>query len=220
MNLFILILCGIAFFLITTFARHWKDKAVLIAVAIGCACNANLYTTINFPIVVGPFSFSFAPLLYCLYMYTIAVAFIDYSRKSGRVILYTSIAAIIISGLIEFDAKCSYFGEVSWDELKYLLFYLANCAGTIVGCVFMTLFNKYVPIKNKYVMLACMIFGACVLHGVSYYLGSLMLIDNYKEIFLPSMLGGLLITVIFMVVGLICFFVNNKWVKPNKPKQD
>ena len=45
---------------LTTLFRRWIDVPTLLSVAIGCAVNANLFTPITHPIVLGDFTFSIA----------------------------------------------------------------------------------------------------------------------------------------------------------------
>ena len=49
---------------LTTLCRRWIDIPTLLAVAIGCAVNANIFTPLKYPIEVCFFTFSFETVLY------------------------------------------------------------------------------------------------------------------------------------------------------------
>ena len=105
MPLVLLIVFMFVAFGLTTFFRRWIDVPVLIAVAIGCAVNANLFNPLTAPIVVEPFTFSIEIVLYTLFMYTLVVRMLDYGNVQARTMMLTSIAAIIISAFIELMAN-------------------------------------------------------------------------------------------------------------------
>ena len=86
---------------LTTLFRRWIDVPTLLSVAIGCAVNANLFTPITHPIVLGDFTFSIEIVLYTLFMYTIIVRILDYGYQAAKTMTFTSVAAIIISAIIE-----------------------------------------------------------------------------------------------------------------------
>ena len=98
---------------LTTLCRRWMDIPTLIAVAIGCAVNANIFTPIKYPIVLGDFVFSFEIVLYTLFMYTIVVRILDYGYADAKKMTLTSVAAIIISAVIELFALLAQKGFVT-----------------------------------------------------------------------------------------------------------
>ena len=89
---------------LTTLFRRWLDVPTLIGVAIGCAVNANLFTPLNYPVVVGELTFSIESILYTLFMYTVVIRILDYSYDDAKKLALTSVAAIIISAIIELVA--------------------------------------------------------------------------------------------------------------------
>ena len=90
MGLALLIIFMFVAYGLTTFFRRWIDIPVLLAVAIGCAVNANIFNPTTAPIVVGPFTFSIEIVLYTLFMYTIIVRILDYSYADAKRMTFTS----------------------------------------------------------------------------------------------------------------------------------
>ena len=65
-------------------------------------------------------------------MYTIVIRILDYGYKAAQRMALTSIAAIIISAIIEFVAMLSYEG-FAVETLKKFSFYFLSSVGTIIG---------------------------------------------------------------------------------------
>ena len=132
---------------LTTLFRRWIDIPTLLAVAIGCAVNANIFTPLNSGVTVGPFIFSIEAILYTLFMYTIVIRILDYGYKAAKTMTLTSVAAIIISAIIEFVALVSYEG-FAVSTLKTFSFYFLSSLGTIAGVWIMILLTIQLRKKN------------------------------------------------------------------------
>lgn len=215
MQFLILIICTVLFFVLTMFGRYIKDGPVLIAVAIGCACNANLFNTTNYPIILGDIYFSISPILYVLFMNTVVIKVLDYSPKSGSRLMITSIAAIIISATIELVAHASYTGAFKSDNLFLFLFYILSSIGTIVGCLLIELFVTKVKIKNKYLLMFICLITACVIHMIPYHLGLILMDNDYIKILPMSIVGEFIEMISYIFLGLLCYFINNKYLPAN-----
>ena len=100
MGLALLIIFMFVAYGLTTLYRRWIDIPTLLAVAIGCAVNANIFHPYSAPIVVGPFTFSIEIVLYTLFMYTIIVRILDYSYEEEVFIIHHN---IIFTNRLSYD---------------------------------------------------------------------------------------------------------------------
>ena len=222
MGLTLLIIFMFVAFFLTTLFRKWLDIPTLIAVAIGCAVNANIFNPITAPIPVGPFTFSVEVILYTLYMYTIMVRILDYSYYEGKRMTFTSIAAIIISALIETVSKLATANSFDTVIFKDLAGYLFSCLGTIVGVWIMVLLTIHLRKANVNSLIIIMISIALssMIHSVIYY-GGLALIHQDVGIYTWNCVYGTLLgKAVCILLAMFCYFVNQKWWKPNIKKQE
>lgn len=212
--LFLFIFMVIAFGLTTLF-RKWLDAPTLMAVAIGCACNANIYTNITNPIEMGFFTFSPQIVLYVLFMYTIMVRMLDYSYKQAKFMTFTSVGAIIISAVIELFALASTHG-FSYNLLTSFSYYLFSSIGTLAGVwlmIWLTVFCRKIKV-NKYLII---IFGILVSSAVYYffYYGGISLINlDFGLYTIFDALGTIIGELVCIAAALVCYFINQKYWKP------
>ena len=215
MNFALLIIFMFVAFGLTTLFRRWIDVPTLIAVAIGCACNANIFTPISYGIEVGPFIFSIENVLYTLFMYTIVVRILDYGYKQAKVMTFTSIAAIIISAFIELVALSSWSG-FSLELLKKFSFYLFSCLGTILGVWIMIWITIKCREKNisSYIIIPLAIAASCMIHSLVYY-GSIALIEWRADVYPVFLaLGAIIGKAACILLSVLCYFINQKYWKP------
>ena len=201
---------------LTTLFRRWIDIPTLLAVAIGCAVNANIFNPYTSPIYLGSFRFSIEIVLYTLFMYTIIVRILDYSFKDAKRMTFTSIAAIIISAFIELVATLMQTGEVV-DALKTFSIYLFSSIGTIAGVwimVFITIQCQKKKI-SPYIIIPLAIIPASLVHALFFY-GGLMLVylgeDVYQITF--GALGTIIGKAVCILLSIFCYFINKKWWRP------
>ena len=147
MGLALLIIFMFVAYGLTTLFRRWIDIPTLLAVAIGCAVNANIFNPYTAPIVVGPFTFSIEIVLYTLFMYTIIVRILDYSYADAKRMTFTSIAAILISAFIELMALLMTKNDVS-EAFKSFAIYVFSSIGTVAGVWIMVLITIVCRKKN------------------------------------------------------------------------
>ena len=200
---------------LTTLFRKWLDIPTLIAVAIGTAINANLYTSISNPIYVGQFVFSMEIVLNALFMYTVIIRILDYGYKESRNMTYTTIVAIIISAVIELVASLAYRG-FSIDTIKVFSYYLFSCIGTILGVWVMIWITIRCREKNlsPYLIIPFALIAASIIHSLFYYGGiALVAWDRLFSIYKP--LGAIMGKAVCIGVALLCYFINQKYWIPN-----
>ena len=200
---------------LTTLLRRWIDIPTLLAVAIGCAVNANIFNPIKYPIAVGPFIFSIEAILYTLFMYTIVVRILDYGYKAAKTMTLTSVAAIIISAIIEFVALVSYEG-FAVETLKTFSFYFLSSVGTIAGVWVMILLTIQLRKKNvnSYAIIPLAIITSGLIHSVIYYGGMALINWSVSENAVAMILGAIIGKAVCIGLSVFCYFINQKWWKP------
>ena len=216
MGLVILIVFMFVAYGLTTLFRRWIDVPVLLAVAIGCAVNANIFNPYTAPIVVGPFTFSIEIVLYTLFMYTIIVRILDYSYKDAKTMTFTSIAAILISAFIELVAFLMTQGDV-WQAFKSFAIYLFSSIGTIVGVWIMVLITILCRKKNisPYLIIPFAIIPSSIIHAIFFYGGMIIVYQNTDIFDLAyGALGTIIGKSVCILLSIFCYFINQKWWRP------
>ena len=200
---------------LTTLFRRWVDIPCLIGVAIGCAVNANLFTPLNYPIIMGPLTFSFEVVLYTLFMYTIVVRILDYGYNDAKKMTLTSVAAIIISAIIELFAEVAKQGFVA-DVFKDFAIYLFSSVGTIIGVWVMVLITIHCKKKNinSYLIIPFAIIASTLIHAVFYYGGVCLVRWEFGVYTLQMFLGSLVGKGVCILLSMLCYFINQKYWPP------
>lgn len=200
---------------LTTLFRRWIDIPTLLAVAIGCAVNANIFTPLNSGVTVGPFIFSIEAILYTLFMYTIVIRILDYGYKAAKTMTLTSVAAIIISAIIEFVALVSYEG-FAVSTLKTFSFYFLSSLGTIAGVWIMILLTIQLRKKNvnSYVIIPIAIITSGLIHSIIYYGGMALIEWDINDNAVAMILGAIIGKGVCIGLSVFCYFINQKWWKP------
>lgn len=214
MGLALLISFMIVAFFLTTLLRRWIDIPMLIAVAIGCAVNANILNHITAPVVVGPFTFSIEIILYTLFMYTIMIRILDYSYHDGKIMTFTSIAAIIISAIIELISKLATGADVAESFIAFS-YYFISCAGTALAVWFMVLVTIHFKEASapRVIILGLALVLASVVHTLVYY-GGMSLIEQKLVYGLSNLYGALVGKAICIGLAMISYAINLKVWKP------
>ena len=200
---------------LTTLFRRWLDVPTLIGVAIGCAVNANLFTPLNYPVVVGELTFSIESILYTLFMYTVVVRILDYSYDDAKKLTLTSVAAIIISGIIELAALLTKDGFQTVVFQNFAV-YLFSSIGTIIGVWLMVFFT--IGLKKRrvssYIIIPIVIAVSCVIHALFYYGGMSLVFWERTAYTLKMALGTIIGKAACIGLGVLCYFINQKFWKP------
>lgn len=200
---------------LTTLFRRWLDVPTLIGVAIGCAVNANLFTPLNYPVVVGELTFSIESILYTLFMYTVVIRILDYSYDDAKKLTLTSVAAIIISGIIELVALLTKNGFQTIVFQNFAV-YLFSSIGTIIGVWLMVFFT--IGLKKRrvssYIIIPIVIAISCIIHALVYY-GGMALVFWERGIYTFKMaLGTIIGKAACIGLSVLCYFINQKFWKP------
>ena len=201
---------------LTTLFRRWIDIPTLLAVAIGCAVNANIFNPYTAPIVVGPFTFSIEIVLYTLFMYTIIVRILDYSYADAKRMTFTSIAAILISAFIELMALLMTKNDVS-EAFKSFAIYVFSSIGTVAGVWIMVLITIVCRKKNisPYLIIPFAIIPASLIHAAFFYGGMIIVYQNTDVIDLGfGALGTIIGKAVCILLSIFCYFINQKWWRP------
>ena len=217
MNFALLIIFMFVAFGLTTLFRRWLDIPTLIAVAIGCAVNANIFNPLTAPVVVGPFTFSIEIVLYTLFMYTLIVRILDYGYRAGKVMTFTSVAAILISAFIELVAVLMTKG-FTVDAFKSFSIYLFSSVGTIIGAWLMVLITIGCRKKNIscYLIIPFAIIAASIVHSIFFY-GGIALVNWEIGVYTAyDALGTVMGKAVCILLSIFCYFINKKfWVPLN-----
>ena len=217
MSFALLIIFMFLAFGLTTLFRRWLDIPTLIAVAIGCAVNANIFNPLTAPIVVGPFTFSIEIVLYTLFMYTLIVRILDYGYKAGKVMTFTSVAAIIISAFIELMAVLMKDG-FTLEAFKAFSIYLFSSIGTIIGTwvmVWITIKCRQKKI-SAYLIIPFAIIASSIIHSIFFY-GGVALVNWQIGIYTAyDALGTVIGKAVCILLSIFCYFMNKKfWIPLN-----
>ena len=216
MGLALLIIFMFVAYGLTTLFRRWIDIPVLLAVAIGCAVNANIFNPYTAPIVVGSFTFSIEIVLYTLFMYTIIVRILDYSYSDAKRMTFTSVAAILISAFIELVAFLMTQGDV-WQAFKSFAIYLFSSIGTVVGVWIMVLITVLCRKKNisPYLIIPFAIIPAGLIHAVFFY-GGMIIVYQSRDVLdvVYGALGTIIGKSVCILLSVFCYFINKKWWRP------
>ncbi len=200
---------------LTTLFRRWLDVPTLIGVAIGCAVNANLFTPLNYPVVVGELTFSIESILYTLFMYTVVIRILDYSYDDAKKLTLTSVAAIIISAIIELVALLTKDGFQTVVFQNFAV-YLFSSIGTIIGVWLMVFFT--IGLKKRrvssYIIIPIVIAVSCIIHALFYYGGMSLVFWERTAYTLKMALGTIIGKAACIGLGVLCYFINQKFWKP------
>ena len=200
---------------LTTLFRKWIDIPTLLAVAIGCAVNANIFNPLTAPIIVGPFTFSIEIVLYTLFIYTIMVRILDYGYSDAKRMTFTSIAAIIISAFIELVAKLMMYG-FSGQTFKEFSYYAFSSIGTILGVWLAIIIVIECRKKNlsSYLIIPLGMIAAIVVHSIFFYGGYALVNWKLGTYTAYQALGTAIGKGVCILLSILCYFINQKYWKP------
>ena len=202
---------------LTTLFRRWIDAPTLFAVAIGCAVNANIFNPITAPVELGSLAFSIEIILYTLFMYTIIVRILDYGYKAGKVMTLTSLAAIVVSAIIELVSNLATSGFTA-GAFKLSATYLFSCLGTIVGVWVMVLIAIKLRKVNvsSYVIIPIAIAVSSIIHAVFFYGGYALINWDYSIYSVQKATGTIIGKAVCIGLSVFCYFINKKfWIPLN-----
>ncbi len=217
MSFALLIIFMFVAFGLTTLFRKWIDVPTLIAVAIGCAVNANIFNPITAPIVIGPFVFSIEIVLYTLFIYTLVIRILDYGYGEAKRMTLTSVAAIIISAIIELVANLMKTG-FTVETFKAFSYYIFSSVGTIIGACLMVWVTISCRKKNisSYLIIPFAIILSTIVHAIFFY-GGIALVEWRFDVYTLAMAFGSLVgKAVCIGLSILCYFINKKfWIPLN-----
>lgn len=227
MNFTFLLIFGIVLFATFTLIRRKMDIFFLITFAIGAAINANIYNTYYYPITLGSLTFGLNEFLYPLFVLTMVIRLIDYSKEEAKAMLISTLAAIMLSAFIQFFAEISthYPYKEGRDLISVfipLVLYTTSTLATLIA--FIIVFKLYSKLKemNKYLALVIIMVITNVVNGFIYSGVALLfysvsdisylLLDNFGSV----VLGSLIIRTFAIGLSILSYFINNKiWKSEN-----
>lgn len=200
---------------LTTLFRRWIDIPTLLAVAIGCAVNANIFNPLTSPIIVGEFTFSIEIVLYTLFMYTIVVRILDYGYNDAKRMTFTSVAAIIISAFIELVAKLMSFGFTAQTFVEFS-YYLFSSVGTILGVWLMVIITIQFRKMNlsSYLIIPVAIAASSIVHSIFFFGGIALVNWDFSIYSVYKALGTIIGKAVCILLSILCYFINQKYWKP------
>lgn len=215
MSIYFLIITAIIAFAFIAFIRKWHDYALLFTIAIGFAINANIFNSFTTPVECGPIIFSIDSILYTGFMFAVMFCAKEYGTRKAKILTSSTIAAILLSAVIEFFAKLSSFG---FDIVLLTNFcsYIFSSIGTFAGIWFaLFIFEKFQSKnKNVYINFTICVLIASVINSAIYY-GFNMLISgtiaNLGWILLGSYIGKFAC----ILLGLAVYWINTHIWIPN-----
>lgn len=220
MEVLYLALFAIGIYALMTLCRRWADSFIMIAFAIGCAVNANIFTAHTSPIIAGPIIFGIDSILMTMFLHLVTVKYIHYPLKEFKLFVASSIVAIMLSAIIEFVATIIYAGY-SLDALKALGNYFISCVATLFGIAISVPVVKLMKNKriSQYVIFPIGILIASVVNTIIYYALSALVLgssfDNFGAIIAGSYIGK----VFCILLGLLCYYISSIWGHKDMPNK-
>ena len=148
-------------------------------------------------------------------MYTVVVRILDYSYDDAKKLTLTSVAAIIISGIIELVALLTKDGFQTVVFQNFAV-YLFSSIGTIIGVWLMVFFT--IGLKKRrvssYIIIPIVIAVSCVIHALFYYGGMSLVFWERTAYTLKMALGTIIGKAVCVGLGVLCYFINQKFWKP------
>ena len=217
MQIVILSVIAMLCFAATSVFRHISDTKTLISVAIGCAINANIFNSVSMPIHFAKMTFGIDSVLYTLFMFTVIIKAKDYSVKAAKDLTISTIIAIIVSAFIELFAKWSFSG-INKQVILSFSSYLLSSFGTFLGVWAMLWCFRIFEAKrvNVYLTFAVVVTIASLINSSVYFGGASLVSGDFSNILSPTLTGSYIGKLFSIQLGLLGFFVNQRFLKPNR----
>lgn len=213
MKLWFLLFLGIILFAFFVLVRRWHDYSMLFTIAIGFAVNANIYNGITMPVFLGNIKFSIDSILYTGFSFTIVICAYEYGVRKAKILTSSTIAAVLLSAVIEFMAHLSSNGYQT-DYLINLFGYLASSVGTFLGVWFaLFIFEKIKDKMNIYIIFILLILIISIFNSAFYHLYYIVVtgnVDGFGYVVIGLYLGKLYA----LILGLAGFYINTHWWIP------
>ena len=224
MKVLLLVIITISFFLVPTLVRKWRNIPVLIAVTVAAAVNTNYYLSFDYPVEMGIFIFGMDALVGFIYIYSLIIVTFESSTKHAYELAISSVAAIVLAGIIETCAKTASNGGLTYETGYPFLFNLVSAVACLIGG-FLAIYLAD-KIRNTGFNVYLAIAFSCLVGGIVHYiLFSLGLMISKPDILQEAakynscVYGGLLETVILIPLGLLNYFFSKKVLKIKNPTE-
>ena len=212
MRLSFLLFLGIILFAFFVIVRRWHDYSMLFTIAIGFAVNANIYNGITMPVYLGDIKFSIDSILYTGFTFTIVICAYEYGIRKAKILTSSTIAAVLLSAVIEFMAHLSSLGYDK-EYLINLFGYVSSSVGTFIGVwLSLFIFDKLKDKLNIYVLMIIVVIMISIINSVFYHLYYIFVTGN-TEGFIYIIIGSYLGKLYALILGLIGFYINTHfWI--------
>ena len=215
MKFWFLLLLGIRLFAFFVIVRRWHDYSLLFTIAIGFAVNANIYNGITMPVYLGNIKFSIDAILYTGFTFTVLICAYEYGVRKAKILTSSTIAAVLLSAVIEFMAHLSSNGYET-DYLINLFGYVSSSVGTFIGVwLALFVFDKIKDKINVYILFVILVLLISVINSMFYHVYYIIVtgnVEGFGYIVLGSYLGKLYA----IILGLVAFYINTHyWIPLN-----
>lgn len=218
MSIWFLIFTAFIAFAFMAFVRKWHDYALLFTIAIGFAVNANIFNSFATPVKCGNIIFAVDSILYTGFMFATIICAKEYGIRKAKILTSSTIAAILVSAVIEFFAKISSFGY-DYSYLSSLFMYIFSVIGTFLGVWIMLFVYEKLNKKgiNTYISFVICVLIASIVNSAIYYGLSALIIGEIVD-FWYILLGSYIGKLFSILLGLCVYFVNTHIWIPNDLK--
>lgn len=208
---FILAFIGFAFIVLI---RKKHDYAMLYTISIGFAINANIFNALSAPIYCGPVVFSIDSILYTGFMFCVIICAHEYSVRNAKILTSSTIAAILLSAVIELFAKASTNGFQSEYFISFLS-YLFSAVGTFAAVWFMLFVYNLLKNKNcnTYLNFVVCLLSASIINSTIFYIFTKISAEKVSNL-AYMLLGSYLGKIFCILLCLICFYISTHWFIP------
>ena len=187
---------------------------MLFTIAIGFAVNANIYNGFTAPVFLGNIQFSIDSILYTGFTFTIIICAYEYGVRKAKILTSSTIAAVLLSAVIEFFAQKSTNGR-GGDYFINLLGYISSSLGTFIGVwvslfVFEKMNNKKI---NIYIIMVLVVLLISIFNSAFYHIYYLIATGNFDG-FGYIVLGSYIGKFYAIILGLFGFFINTHYWIP------
>lgn len=220
-GLLILSAFAIMLFALVTLLRKWADSFVLIAFAIGCAINANIFNSVSSPVEIGGLVFSIDSILFSVFMYVVIVKFIHYPVKDGKTLVYSTVVAIIISAVIELIAHLSAEGY-AFETLAKFFYYCMSAFASLISIWVMVLIIKSMEkrkVSRFLTIPTAMVFGS-IINTLVYYGSYALFAHTIMDNFSGNLLGSIIGKIVCIIIALLSYLVSTTIWIPNELKRE
>lgn len=195
--IYLLIFCLFGYGALLIGCKFFKVSAIY-AIAIGSVVNANIFTSVSYPITVGGLTFGMNSVIYILFLFCVLIMFDDFGKKDASTLTFSSIAAIMFAAVIELITDFA-TGGYRVEFLIDFFSFLASSISTLVAVFLMIKLFDTLKIKKVNIYLNCFasLLVASFVDSIIYFglinlIGSTILSVKFLLDFLALYLGKLI----------------------------